>query len=48
MGWRNFLLLIVGLVGFSLYITYILTGWDQGRKFRIPIDEGGSNFMVKM
>lgn len=48
MGWRHFLLLALGLLGFSLYLAYILTGMNQGKKLRIPIDGSKDNFMVQM
>ncbi|XP_076451425.1 ankyrin repeat domain-containing protein 46-like [Babylonia areolata] len=38
LGSRNFLLLLLGVLGFSLYIAFILTGMHHGSGSRIPIE----------
>ena len=48
LGARNSLLLLLGLLGFSLYIAYILTGPHHGSHERIPIDGNTDNFRVRV
>ena len=38
LGGRNILLLVVGLMAFSLYITYIITGFRWQAEDHIPLD----------
>ncbi|XP_041377563.1 ankyrin repeat domain-containing protein 46-like [Gigantopelta aegis] len=38
LGGRNILLLVVGLLAFSLYITYIITGFRWQAEDQIPLD----------
>ncbi|XP_046559177.1 ankyrin repeat domain-containing protein 46-like [Haliotis rubra] len=39
MGTQNTCLLVLGLLGFSLYLAYILTGLHRGYEEKIPLDE---------
>ncbi|XP_071110120.1 ankyrin repeat domain-containing protein 46-like [Haliotis cracherodii] len=39
MGIKNTCLLVLGLLGFSLYLAYILTGLHRGYDEKIPLDE---------
>ena len=48
LGARNSLLLLLGLLGFSLYVAYILTGLHHGSHERIPIDGNTDNFRVRV
>lgn len=48
LGARKSLLLVLGLLGFSLYIAYILTGLHHGSHERIPIDGSRDNFRVRV
>ncbi|XP_070206953.1 ankyrin repeat domain-containing protein 46-like isoform X2 [Littorina saxatilis] len=48
LGGRNSVLLLVGLLGLSLYVTYILVGINYGSQARIPIDKHGDSFRVRM
>ncbi|XP_025082311.1 ankyrin repeat domain-containing protein 46-like [Pomacea canaliculata] len=39
LGVQNTLLCLLGLLGFSFYVAYILTGMHQGIQVRIPVQE---------
>ena len=48
LGARNSLLLVLGLLAFSLYVAYTLTGFHHGTHDRIPIDGIGDNFRERV
>lgn len=48
LGVRNSLLLLLGLLGLSFYVAYILTGMHRGINIRIPIDGHSDSFKIQI